>query len=186
MRKINAILGPALIVLLLIHIISGAFQLFGVIPGGMIIRTVLSYILLALTGIHAVIGVILTVQTLRCCRQEGKTCFKNNQRFWLSRISGFAMLLLIVYHVLVFTGESGAYFRLQAFGPLQLAAHVLLAAALFLHLATNIRPLYIALGIESRTFVKDTMVVLAIVILVCAAAFVVYYLRWNVQWRYGS
>ena len=42
MRKINAILGPALIVLLLIHMISGAFQLYGLIPGGSTVRTVLS------------------------------------------------------------------------------------------------------------------------------------------------
>ena len=56
MRKINAILGPAMIILLLIHMISGAFQLFSLIPGGNVIRTVLSYLMLALVAAHTVIG----------------------------------------------------------------------------------------------------------------------------------
>lgn len=186
LRKINAILGPAMIVLLLIHIISGAFQLYGLIPGGVLIREILSYLLLVLTGIHAVIGVILTVQTLRICRQEGRSYFRNNERFWLSRISGFALLFLIAYHVMLFTGESGEVFRLQAFGWVQMAAHIMMVLVLFLHLASNIRPLFIALGIGSRKYLTDILIVLAIILLVCAAAFVVYYLRWNVLWRYGG
>lgn len=186
MRKINAILGPAMILLFLIHGISGAFQLYGLIGGGSVIRTALSHLLLVLVGIHAVIGIILTVQTLKNCRQEGRSYFKNNERFWISRISGFALLFLIAYHVLTFSAESGEVFRLRMFGGAQLAAHILMALVLLIHLLTNIRPLFIALGLENRKYLKDILIVLSIILLVCAAAFFIYFLRWNVWWKYGS
>jgi len=186
MRKINAILGPLMIVFLLIHIISGAFQLYGLLPGGSVIRSVLSYILLVLVLIHAVIGTVLTIQTIRNCRRSGVSYFRDNQRFWIARFSGFAMLLLIVWHLLVFASPAGESFRLHAFGWLQMAGHILLVLVLLLHLAANIRPLFIALGIADRKYIKDILIVLSIILLVCAAAFVVYYLRWNVLWRYQS
>ena len=85
MRKINAILGPLLIVLLLIHAISGAFQLYGIIPGGSVVRQILSHALLILVFVHAVIGIILTVQTLCSCRKAGVSYWKNNERFWLNQ-----------------------------------------------------------------------------------------------------
>ena len=186
MRKINAILGPLMIVFLLIHIISGAFQLYGLIPGGSVIRSVLSWILLFLVAVHAVLGVVLTVTTLRDCRRSGVSYVRNNQRFWIARMSGFAMLLLIVWHLLVFASSSGEMFRLHAFGWMQMAGHILLVLVLMLHLTVNIRPLFIALGIADRRYIKDILIVLSIIALVCAAAFVVYYLRWNILWRYGS
>lgn len=184
MRKTNAILGPAIILLLLIHVISGAFQLYGLLPGGLAVRKVLSFILAAGIVVHAVIGIVLTVQTVRIGRQGGKTPLKGNERFWLGRISGLAMMLLILYHILTFTGSSGEVFRLKEFGVLQLAAHILLALAILLHLVSNIRPLFMALGIGNRKYLKDILVVLSVILLVCAAAFVFYYLRWNVLWRY--
>ena len=186
MRKINAILGPLMIVLLLIHIISGAFQLYGLIPGGSVVRSVLSWLLLGLVLLHMIMGIALTARTLRDSRRSGVSYFRNNQRFWIARMSGFAMLLLIVWHLMVFAFPSGEVFRLHAFGGLQMAGHILLVLVLLLHLAVNIKPLFIALGIADRRFIKDILIVLSIIMLVCAAAFVVYYLRWNFLWRYGS
>ncbi|MBQ9030995.1 MAG: pilus assembly protein PilX [Parasporobacterium sp.] len=185
MRKINAILGPAMILLLLIHVITGVFQLTSVIPGGSMIRKVLAIILTVLVGIHMVIGILLTVQTLTACRKTGVSYFKNNELFWLRRISGFAMLFLIIAHILIFSGESGEAFRLHSFGSLPLILSLLLVLALAIHLITNIRPLFIALGIENRVFLKDIMVILSILLLVSAAAFLFYYLRWNVLWSYS-
>ena len=184
MRKINAIIGPLLIVLLLIHGISGAMQLWGIIPGGSVIRRILSVVMAVLVGIHAVIGIKLTIDTLIACKKAGVSYWRNNERFWLSRISGFAMLFLIVYHVLIFSGTSGEAFRLHAFQGIQLAAHILLVVALAVHLITNIKPLFIALGLENRKFIIDIMIVVSLIMLVFAAAFIVYYLRWNVTWKY--
>ena len=185
MRKINAILGPVLIVLLLIHSISGSFQLSSIISASNL-RTVLSYVLLGVTGLHTVIGIILTIQTLNACKRAGTHYFKNNESFWIRRVSGLAIVLLVIYHVIVFTGTQGEAFRLNSFGILQVIAHIVLALALAIHLMFNIRPLCIAFGLENRKFIKDAAVILAIVMLAAAIAFIYYYLRWNVLWTYGG
>ena len=185
LRKLNAILGPVMIVLLLFHGITGAFQLTSLMPGGSVIRSILTLVLVVCVVIHAVLGTILTVESLVIWHRAGVSYFKNNEAFWIRRITGFAMIILIVYHVLVFSGTSGEAFRLNSFGGLQLAAHILLALILAVHLIMNIQPLMIALGIENRKFIKDVMIVLSILMLLFALGFVAYYLRWNVLWRYG-
>ena len=185
MRKINAILGPLMIILLLIHVVSGGMQLWGMIPGGSVIRSILSWALLTVVAVHAFIGIKLTIDTIIACKRAGTSCFRNNEVFWTGRISGAALIILIVYHVLFFSGSGGDTVRLEGFYAFQLAAHILLALALIIHLCVNIKPLFIALGIANRKFVRDIMIVLAIVVLACATGFIVYYLRCNVFWRYG-
>ena len=116
MRKLNSILGASLIVLLLIHMVTGALQLTGLMSGGAWIRSVLSFIMMTIVIVHAIIGVILTVRTIKDSKGGGERYFKQNKRFWLSRISGLAMMILILYHVLIFSGKSGDTFRLNMFG----------------------------------------------------------------------
>lgn len=186
MRKINAILGPLLIVLLLIHVIWGSFQLTSLVPGGSVIRKILSYVMVCAVLLHIIIGIRLTADTITAARRSGTSYFKGNELFWIRRISGLAMIILIIYHVMIFTGSSGEAFRLHTFGIIQLAGSILLAAVLIIHLAVNIRPLCIALGIADRKYVKDVIIVLSIIMLLAAAAFVFYYLRWNYFWRYGG
>ena len=186
MRKLNTILGPVLIILLLIHIISGSMQMASIIPGGSEIRNALSIALLAVAGIHALIGIKLTIDTFIISKKGGKSPFRNNETFWIKRISGFAILILVVYHVIVFSGSEGEVFRLNSFHLVQLIAHIVLTAALLIHLLVSIKPLCAALGIADRRFVKDILIVLSILMLLCAAAFIYYYLRWNVLWRYGA
>ena len=186
MRRFNSIIGPAIIILFLIHAISGAFQLFGIIPGGSVIREILSYILVAAVALHMFIGIKLTADTLLACKKAGRSCFRDNTEFWIRRISGFALILFIIYHMCVFMSSSGEVFRLNNFGVLQMAAHILLTLALVIHLLMNIKPLFIALGISGRKYLKDVIIILSAVLLLCAAAFVIYYLRWNVLWTYGG
>lgn len=186
MRKLNAIIGPLIIVLLAIHGIWGAFQLSGIIPGGSVVRKVLSYVMITAVALHIVAGIKLTIDTLSALRHSGKSYFKDNLEFWIRRISGFALIMFIIYHMAVFMAADGEFFRLQTFGALQLAAHILLVAALVIHLAFNIRPLFVALGIANREYVKDVVIIISVILAVCAAAFIIYYLRWNIMWRYGS
>lgn len=186
MRKINAILGPVMIILLLIHGIWGAFQLASIVPGGSMIRKVLSYVMVAAVAAHIVIGVCLTIQTLKAIKRSGAAYFKGNESFWLSRASGLALLLFIIYHMFVFITPGGEVFRLNMFGVVQLAGHILLVLALLIHLSVNIKPLFIALGIGSRKYVRDIMIILSVIMLAFAAAFIIYYLRWTFVWRYGG
>ena len=175
-----------MIVLLLIHGIWGAFQLTSIVPGGSVIRRILSYVMVAAVAIHAVIGIKLTVETLLAIRKSGASYWKGNELFWVRRISGFALIVLIIYHMFVFITPAGEVFRLTTFGGLQLAGHLLLVVTLLIHLAVNIRPLSIALGITKKKYIQDIAVILSILMLVFAAAFVFYYLRWNVLWRAGG
>jgi len=184
LRRINAILGAGIIILLLIHVVTGIFQLSGIMAGGSAVKTVLSFLLLAAVGAHAVIGIKLTFDTVKACRKSGKPYFKNNERFWLARISGFAILILVVFHIMIFKGKTGEAFRLNGFFGIQLAAHIMLVLSLIIHLVSNIKPLFIAFGIADRKYIKDILIVLSLVMLAAAAAFVVYYLRWNTLWMY--
>ena len=186
MRKINAVLGPLMIILLIVHGVWGAFQLSGIVPGGSLIRAILAFILVTAVAIHTVIGIKLTADTLTSIRRSGASYFKNNVEFWIRRISGFALILFIIYHLCVFMGLDDEIFRLRHFDGVSLAAHILLAVSLIIHLMFNIKPLCIALGIANRKYVKDVIIILSIVLAICAVGFIIYYLRWNILWKYGG
>ena len=94
------------------------------------------------------------------------------------------MVVLIICHVALFT-SNGMVFRLNDFNEVQLVLSILLVLALLIHILANIRPLLISFGISGfRLYVKDILLVLAIISLLGAVAFVIYYLRWNIMWRY--
>jgi hypothetical protein len=85
---------------------------------------------------------------------------------------------------MVFMQTGTGFFRLGYFGVPQLTGQILMLLALAIHLLSNIKPVAVALGIYGgKGYVRDILLILAIVLAVCAVAFVVYYLRWNVLWR---
>lgn len=182
MRKANAIVTVLIMVLFLIHMIWGGMELAGMIRGGSALFKVLSHTMILLIMIHIGIGIVTTVQTIRACRQSGVSYFRQNRLFWIRRISGFALMLFMICHIVIFTGtqESGTY-RLSLFAGVQLATQILMVVCLLVHLLCNITPLRIALGIEDRhRFRTDVLLVLAILLLLAGIAFVVYYIRWKV------
>lgn len=182
MRKVNAVVTVLIMALFLVHMIRGIFVLTGMVSGGGTFYTALTHTLLTLIAVHVVIGVTLTIKTLLICRKAGVSYMKPNRLFWIRRISGFALMLFLISHVLIFSGTtaSGAY-RLNLFGGAQLAAQILLVASLLVHLIGNIQPLRIALGIGDRHALRtDLLLVLAILLLLAGAAFVVYFIRWSV------
>lgn len=184
MRKWNAIISVLVIALLLIHAIAGGYQLLGVLPGGRTWLKVLSWSMVALLAAHVILGVCLTVKTLRACKKSGVSYFRENKLFWTRRISGFAMIFFIVVHVMILTGITGEAYRLRPFGVLQLAGSLLLVISVAVHILSNIKPLLIAFGAKGvGAFIKDMLLVLSVVLLFCGAAFVIYFLRWNVLWR---
>ena len=185
MRKINAVLSIAILALFLVHGIMGGFQLMGIVPGGDQTLTVISWILAVLIGLHTLVGIKLTVDTLKATKAAGVSYPGANRLFWTRRISGFAIMLFIICHILVFMGSgSGSAYRLIYFGTFRLIVQILLVVSVAIHAITNIRPLLISFGIKGyRVYVKDVLFILAIVMLFCAAAMVIYYLRWNVLWR---
>ena len=184
MRKLNTIVSLFLIILFLIHTIAGSFQMMKIIPGGNELMKNLSYFMLFLIGVHVIIGIKLTLDSVKVGIKSGKFYFRENAVFWIRRITGFAMIMLIICHVLLFT-SNGEIFRLNDFNEVQLVFSILLVFTLLIHILANIRPLLISFGISGfRLYIKDILLILAIISLFGAFAFVIYYLRWNIMWRY--
>lgn len=184
MRRWNAIICALIMVLLLVHMVAGGFQLAGIISGGNTFLTYLSYLMMALIAIHAILGTLLTVDSVRAGLQTGHFYFRENRIFWMRRISGAAVMLFVICHLMIFMMESGEVFRLHDFGNMELATQILLVLSILVHVLTNIRPLAISFGMERlRIYVRDILLILAIVLLLAGVAFVVYYLRWNVWWH---
>lgn len=177
MRKWNAVLSLAALVLFLIHGIAGSFLLLG--PGSTALK-VLARGMAVLVLIHTCIGIKYTADSLRVWRRTGAGYFRENRVFWARRISGLAILVFLLFHMTAFSAESEGFYRLQWFNAGKLAVHILLAASLAVHILTNIRPLMLSLGVKGgRRWLGDVLFVLAVLLLFMAAAFVIYYLRWN-------
>lgn len=178
LRAINAVLSAVMLALFLVHGIGNAFQMMGV---GTPLSKAISHTLLACVAVHAVIGVVLTVDTLRAQRAAGASYPRQNLRFWAVRLSGLAVALFIAAHVLIFLRPEGAAIRLAPFLEPQLVLSMLLVVSLAVHVLSNMEPLMVSLGIPlPHARAVDFIFALAVLLALMAVAFVVYYLRWSV------
>ena len=178
MKRANALISAAILVLFAFHGVGNSFQLFGV---GSIVPAAIGWTMLALVIVHAVIGVVLTVRTFREQARAGVAYPGLNKRFWAVRTSGLALVMFAAGHVLVFGGPDGEFVRLAFFGHAELIVHLLLVGALAVHVLCNMEPLLIDLGLPSpRGRAADALVVFAILLFLMAAAFVFYFVRWSV------
>ena len=181
MRKWNAILSGLILVLFLFHAIAGSLGLMSMNSGGGLFLSILPWILLGCIILHTIIGIKLTIDTLRACKKSGVSYFKENKLFWARRISGFAIFLLILFHVFLFMGHSvdGAY-RLNYFGTAQLATQVLLVLSIAVHVLTNVKPSLIALGMKSlKKYALDILIALSVLFIFMGIAFFIYFMRWQ-------
>jgi succinate dehydrogenase/fumarate reductase cytochrome b subunit len=183
-RKINTIISTLLLGLFIFHAIAGGYQMIGVMPGGSDLMETVAWILILLTAVHMLFGIVLTVKTVQISKRTGIHYWKENSMFWLRRLSGFVLMLLIFLHLILFVRTGEGIFRLSNFDVPQLIGQILMLLALMLHLLCNIRPLAVALGLYGgRGYVRDAIFIISVVLAFCGLAFVVYYLRWNVWWR---
>ncbi|MBP3272028.1 MAG: pilus assembly protein PilX [Ruminococcus sp.] len=181
MRRLNAVLGMALLALFLLHAVMGGFQLSGVIPGGSVIMKTGAWVMTAVLVLHTVIGIKLTADTLRTLKKTGAPYFKENKLFWVRRLSGFAIILFVAFHVIIFMGSNDGAYRLHLFAGAELCTQLLLAVTTAVHVLSNVKPALISLGFKSwKDFLADVLIVLCVILLFTGAAFIIYYLRWNV------
>lgn len=177
MRKWNAVITAAILLLFLIHAVMGGFQLMG--AGSTAVKTA-AWACMALIIVHTVIGVKLTADTLRVRKRTGIGYFRQNTLFWARRISGLAVMILLAFHLTAFADRSGAQYRLQWFDTAKLVTQLLLTASLALHVLSNVRPMLISFGIRSlKERAGEILLILAVLLLFMTAAFVIYYIRWN-------
>ena len=180
MRRINAVLSAVIIILFLVHGVIGGFQAAGLYPGGVRLLQLLARLLFTLIVVHGIIGVKLTVDTLRAQKKAGVSYFKENKLFWARRISGLAIFVLMLYHMIMFLGTStDGYDRLNLFEMPQLLLMLLFVAAIALHVIANVKPMMISFGIRSlKEMTADLIIILAVLLVFMGAMFVVYYFRW--------
>ena len=177
MRKLNPIVTMLIAALFSVHAALGGFQLMGVLGSSPVMK-ILAWIMLGLIGLHTVISIKLTADTVIALRRSGACYFKENKLFWIRRISGLALMLFILSHLMIFS-KSGDPVRLGFFGTAQLITQILLGITLALHIVTNLRPLMISLGLKSfRELMLDSLFIASVILLFSGAGFVVYHIRW--------
>ena len=181
MRKWNAVISMCIIVLFLVHAIAGGFQLMGLIPGGSDLMGILAWIMLVLILIHTIIGIKLTADSLAACKKSGVSYFRDNKLFWARRISGFAIFIFILFHVILFLGKNDGVYRLNYFGTLQLATQILMVVSVAVHVITNVNPMLISFGLKRlKEYALDILIVISVILLFTGVSFVIYYIRWNI------
>lgn len=195
-RQANAIVAAAMMLLFMLHGVGNSFEIIGV---GMPTSKAIAHTTLTLAVVHAVAGVALTVSDLSNARRSGDGSGKGNDnnkdktsaapnhyvgrnaRYWAVRASGLAVAVLIALHMVTFLQVGGSAYRLRAFDVPQLVQSLLLVAALAVHILANTRPLMVSLGIPTpHARALDIILVVAALLVLMAAAFVAYYLRWVV------
>lgn len=176
MRRLNTFLVIGILLTFLVHAVMSSFRLLG---AAVSTATAAAWLCIGLVSVHVVLTTILTVRTLVTIHRSGKGFFKDNWLFWARRISGFALLIPLVMHLLIFRGTGEEAYRLVFFHSGRLISQILLIACLALHILTNLRPMLIGLGIKHpRILSADVCFVLSVVLLLACIAFCVYYLRW--------
>lgn len=176
MRKLNLVLVCLMIVPFLLHGVFGAMQLTF---HGTTSLKVCAWVCFGLMIVHTCLSAFLTVDALR-----NKTRYpKETKVFWARRISGIAVLILVVWHISALSYCREGIYTLKYFGIGKLIGHILLVLALAFHLLSNLRPLLIGFGAEKLydEHLTDMIIIGAVVMSVFAAAFVVYYLAWRVM-----
>ena len=131
MRKINTILSVLLLVIFMLHGLMGSFMLLGI---GSSAGKILAWVGVAVLAAHTVIGVILTINTLKISKNAGNSYLKQNAVFWARRASGLAILILMFFHIGLFGGVQDGIYILFPFTTVKLITQLLLVAALFIHL----------------------------------------------------
>ena len=177
MRKINTILSVLLLVIFMLHGLMGSFMLLGI---GSSAGKILAWVGVAVLAAHTVIGVILTINTLKISKNADNSYLKQNAVFWARRASGLAILILMFFHIGLFGGVQDGIYILFPFTTVKLITQLLLVAALFIHLFINIRPLLVSLGIISYKERRgDIYLILSVLLLFSAGAVIIYYIGWH-------
>ena len=171
MRKINTILSVLLLVIFMLHGLMGSFMLLGI---GSSAGKILAWVGVAVLAAHTVIGVILTINTLKISKNAGNSYLKQNAVFWARRASGLAILILMFFHIGLFGGVQDGIYILFPFTTVKLITQ------LFIHLFINIRPLLVSLGIISYKERRgDIYLILSVLLLFSAGAVIIYYIGWH-------
>lgn len=174
LEKINGIIAIFLIIIILIHSIVGAYILLKL---GYVNLNTLSWIGFYLCIIHAIMGIILTIPTIKSSYYSKKLYFKENSLFWIRRISGYGLLILLFLHYGLWGSYVNGNYVFFPFTAYSLIIELSFVLLFCIHLITNIQPLFLSFGIIKHKKIKKVsiwiLIVLSIIFLLTT---VTYYL----------
>ena len=177
MRKLNGIIAMIVLALFVVHGVLGALNMMNIAT---VIVKALSYTMLSLIIVHALISIGLTVSSVRTAVKTNAPYFRQNRLFWARRISGVLILALIFFHTTAFGYTSGGVFRLVPFDIFRLMTQILFLLSIAVHIITNVKPMLITFGVKKlRPKAGDILFFVSAALLLMAAAFIIYYIRWQ-------
>lgn len=178
MRKWNNVLVHIIIGLLMIHGLMGSLMLLGF---SNISCAPLSWILFILVAIHCILGVCATIGSLKSGNRSGKWYLGKNSAFWTKRVSGVAILILLIFHITAYTVKVEGRFFLREFTFWRMISQLLLIGSIFVHLAVSVKSMLIARGtIKLKEKIVDWMLVLSIMMLFFTVAVIAYFIQWQI------
>lgn len=177
MRKINGIIAAVVLALFVIHGVLGALNLMNIAP---IIIKWLSYTMLTLIAVHAVISIGLTFSSIRTAAKTKAPYFRQNRLFWARRISGILIMLLVAFHLTAFGYTEGGVFRLVPFDVFRLVSQILFVLSIAVHIITCVKPMLITFGAKKlKPKAGDILFFVSAALLFMAIGFIIYYIRWQ-------
>ena len=178
MRKWNNILVHIIIVLVFLHGLMGSLMLLGF---SKVSLKPLSWILFVTVILHGVLGAFSTFSALKNGKRSGRWYLRQNVGFWTKRVSGFAILVLLVFHITAYTTSVDDIFFLKEFTFCKMILQIAFILAIFIHLLVSIKAMLIAKGtINLKERTVDWMFVLSIMILFFIIAVIAYYIQWQI------
>lgn len=171
MRKLNAALGAALYMVIIIHVLLGCYMLFtgAYVP----VLKLFARIAAVLIAVHLLLGAVFFA---RSCK--GGSVFKHpslNKRFWVQRISALGVVAVMFWHGHSFGGMTPEGYALFSWDAGKLALTLLFAACLGAHLATSVPALALSLGAPlGKAAQRGLQGAVVAIVLLCMLAFCVY------------
>lgn len=163
--------------LFIVHGVLGALNLMNVAP---VTTKALSYTMLSLIAVHAVISIGLTARSVRAAVKTKAPYLRQNSLFWARRVSGVLILALVFFHLTAFGRNSGGIFRLAPFDMFRLVTQILFLLSIAVHIITNVKPVLITFGVKKlKPKAGDILFFVSVFLLLMAAGFIIYYIRWQ-------
>ena len=177
MRKINGVIAVAILVMFIVHGIFGALNMMDIAP---IIVKILSHTMLVLICVHALISIILTVQSVRTAVKTHAPYLRRNYLFWARRLSGALIIILVFFHMTAFGKVEGGVFRLYPFDINRLIVQMLFLLSVAVHIITNVKPALITFGVKRlKPKSGGILFFISAALLFMAAGFIIYFIRWQ-------
>lgn len=177
MRKVNGIIAAVVLALFVVHGILGALNMMNIAT---VITKALSYTMLSLIAVHAIISIGLTFRSIRTAVKTKAPYFRQNRLFWARRISGILIMILVAFHLTAFGYTQGGVFRLVPFDVFRLVTQILFILSIAVHIITNVKPMLITFGVKRlKPKAGDILFFISAALLFMTIGFIIYFIRWQ-------